>query len=383
MKEANMLAAQLERCELQEKENANSELRLEKIPEFEALSPIRFLHAEKASPRNPRRETFNVNNSPLKALLPTVGPETCSASSPPKASKGRSPVPAIVDLPISKGIQFKSNTSSADGQLSKKPRPSNSPKILTMTTSSSNKKVQWQEQNLQRFQSQTATGNSRKDKTASLSLPCAIKDQEYLLDLRSSRRTNRRGPLKKSGNASGQACSAEDPQWRLRDLPSRGPIPVAQVKGKLGSRLCPLQTGPVKKSPVALEEAVPLQKANARQAKTVRGDGPRLPSSSKLQSSSLQIRTRSTAPSVHASRLPVPNSIPKATSRIATLGRQAVPGKISQQKPLNVGVPGGKGSTVPTSAGKKASAFQSTIPSGASQNSRLQLPKKATSGSSR
>uniref|UniRef100_A0A8C3FYP3 Proline and serine rich coiled-coil 1 n=1 Tax=Chrysemys picta bellii TaxID=8478 RepID=A0A8C3FYP3_CHRPI len=55
VKEANRLAVQLERCSLQEKENASS---------------------GRASPRSPRRETFVVKNSPVRALLPTVEPGT-------------------------------------------------------------------------------------------------------------------------------------------------------------------------------------------------------------------------------------------------------------------------------------------------------------------
>uniref|UniRef100_A0A8C0HG93 Proline and serine rich coiled-coil 1 n=1 Tax=Chelonoidis abingdonii TaxID=106734 RepID=A0A8C0HG93_CHEAB len=65
VKEANRLAVQLERCSLQEKENASTG----------ALGP-------RASPRSPRRETFVVKNSPVRALLPTVDPSPCARAAP-------------------------------------------------------------------------------------------------------------------------------------------------------------------------------------------------------------------------------------------------------------------------------------------------------------
>ncbi|XP_066480736.1 proline/serine-rich coiled-coil protein 1 [Tiliqua scincoides] len=241
MKEANMLATQLERCKLQEKENTTSELKFEKVPEVAPLSAVRYLHAERASSRSPRRETFNVKNSPLKALLPTVGPESSSTLDSPKtlSPKHGSPAPAkrgspascVMDSPNPKRTPNKSNTCSADSQLSKKSRPSNSPKTMTTTKSPSS------------------------------------------------------------------------------------------------------------------------------QAKTMGGDASQSQSSFKPHSSSCQIRTRNIATSVFASQLPVANSIPKATSRITTLGRPAVPGRPSQLKPLSLGMPGAKGSTLPIPARKKGLFF--------------------------
>uniref|UniRef100_A0A8C3SR10 G2 and S phase-expressed protein 1 N-terminal domain-containing protein n=1 Tax=Chelydra serpentina TaxID=8475 RepID=A0A8C3SR10_CHESE len=80
VKEANRLAVQLERCSLREKENASA-------------GP---LGAARASPRSPRRETFVVKNSPVRALLPTVepgkllplgkSPSPCARAAPPPAS---------------------------------------------------------------------------------------------------------------------------------------------------------------------------------------------------------------------------------------------------------------------------------------------------------
>lgn len=83
------------------------------------------------------------------------------------------------------------------------------------------------------------------------------------------------------------------------------------------------------------------------QAKTLGRDCSQ--SSFKPQSSSCQMRTRSIA----TSALPLANSIPKATSRIAILGRSAVSGRPSQLNAVSLGVPGAKGSTLPIPARKK------------------------------
>uniref|UniRef100_K7FQM5 Proline and serine rich coiled-coil 1 n=1 Tax=Pelodiscus sinensis TaxID=13735 RepID=K7FQM5_PELSI len=76
MQEANRLAVQLERCSLREKEKAGAGLLGDSAlsPAGESLAPVRLLHKERASPRSPRRETFVVKNSPVRALLPTVEP---------------------------------------------------------------------------------------------------------------------------------------------------------------------------------------------------------------------------------------------------------------------------------------------------------------------
>uniref|UniRef100_A0A8C5RK74 G2 and S phase-expressed protein 1 N-terminal domain-containing protein n=1 Tax=Laticauda laticaudata TaxID=8630 RepID=A0A8C5RK74_LATLA len=83
MKEANLLAMELEKCQLLEKQNIKHEL----------FTPVRFLCTETKNPQKSRRKTFNVTNSPLKALLPTVEPVTCLAQGSPKSlfSEGRSP----------------------------------------------------------------------------------------------------------------------------------------------------------------------------------------------------------------------------------------------------------------------------------------------------
>ncbi|KAJ6659508.1 hypothetical protein lerEdw1_018743 [Lerista edwardsae] len=334
MKEANMLAAQLEQCKLREKENAASELRLEKVPELEPLSAVRFLQAERASSRNPRRETFNVKNSPLKALLPTVGPESSSALQSPKtlSPKRGSPAPCVMGSPIPKRTPDKSNNCSADNLLSKKSRPSDSPKTLTPTKSPSSKK------------SQT---NNRKDRLALLPHPGAMQDEKSLLNVKPPPWE----PSRKIAGASRQTCSAKESKLSLQDSPRKSALSVAQRKGKQEARSSRLQAIPMKKSSSAQERAVPLQKAKASQPKTTGGDGSQ--SSSKPHSSSCQIRTRSIATSVLASQLPAANSVPKAASRIATLGRPAVPGKPSQFKPLSLGVPGAKRSTLPVPAVKK------------------------------
>ncbi|XP_061488509.1 proline/serine-rich coiled-coil protein 1 isoform X3 [Rhineura floridana] len=369
MKEANKLAEQLERCRLLEKENASSEMRLKTVPEYEPLPPIGFLNADREGSSNPRRRTFNVNNSPLKALLPTVGPESCSALGSPKApftEKGRPS--CVADLPVPKKLQNKSNTCCADNRLSKKSRPDQSLKALTPTKSPGTKK--------------TNSRSSRTDRPSPPTLPRIMQKQQPLLGLRSSLQTNRRGPLRKAERASVKDHSAKDSQ-PLQDSASKGTMPVANTKGRLDPRLDPLKRSPMKKSSAAPEKVVTVQKANANQAKCMGRNGPQLQASCKPHSSFCETRTRSTATSVLASHLPGPNSIPKATSRIAILGRHAVTERPSQLKSLGLGVSGGKGFAMPGPAGQKASAFQQTVPSDTSQHSRLQLPKKVTSGNSR
>lgn len=134
MKEANKLAAQLKECRLLEKE-----------------PPTSFLHVERGSVRSSRRETFNVNDSPLKALLPTVKLETYSAPDSPRAAiaKERSPVHCTARSPIPKRLQNKQTNCSPDSQLSK--NTSNSPKTLTTKKPLTTKKVQKQDWSLHRL----------------------------------------------------------------------------------------------------------------------------------------------------------------------------------------------------------------------------------------
>ncbi|XP_063156176.1 proline/serine-rich coiled-coil protein 1 [Candoia aspera] len=360
MKEANLLAVQLEKCQLLEKRSVNSETKLETVLEHELLPPSRFMCTESESPQNSRRKTFNVNNSPLKALLPTVEPVTCLAQGSPKAlfSKGGNPPSCLVDLPSPRRLQNTTYDCSTGVPQSKLSEPK-----ASMTVTSGTKKA--------------TIRNSRTDKP--LVLPTATKGQEPLLHLKPVPQTSRRKMLRKT-EASAKNCSDQDPQVYLQVSSSRGTVPVAQVKGKLNPQLRLLQTSPVKKIPVAPEKMVPLQKTNASQVKTMGGSGPKTQASSKPRGGSCQIQTRRTAMSALASQLPVP----KPTSRTAAvLGRHTVPGKSSQLKAMSSETSGGQGSIRPTSVAGKKAACQKPVPSGIFQNSRLRLPKTTTSSNSR
>ncbi|XP_015267577.1 PREDICTED: uncharacterized protein LOC107111160 [Gekko japonicus] len=121
---------------------------------------------------------------------------------------------------------------------------------------------------------------------------------------------------------SGQACSAEDPELKLQDSPCADTVPVAHGKGKLKPRVYPSQTSSGKKS-CPVQEMVPVQKANANQAKTMGGSIPQPRASSKSSNSrSCQTRTRSIPTSALATKLPVPvlRSIPKTNSPVTDSG---------------------------------------------------------------
>ncbi|KAL8168508.1 UNVERIFIED_CONTAM: hypothetical protein K2H54_000498 [Gekko kuhli] len=341
-KEANMLAAQMEKCRLLQKENSSSDLRPEKVPGFEPFSPIRFLRAENEGSKNSRRKTFNVSNSPLIALLPTVGPETHLARDSPgvRFPMGRSPTPHIAKTPSSKTLQNKTNSCSAGSQLFKKNRPRNSPSVSPTMMPHSGKKE--------------SNRCSRKGRPSPLALPGTTKNQNLLLDFRPALQTTKRGLLRKMEKVSGQACSAQDPELKLQDSPCKDTVPVAHGKGKLKPRVYPSQTSSGKKS-CPVQEMVPLQKANASQAKTMGGNIPQPRASSKSpHSSSCQTQTRSIPTSALATKLPVPvlRSIPKTTSPVTVSGRHVVPGRPSQLNPLSLGLSGGKGSSVLIQAGK-------------------------------
>ncbi|XP_078500338.1 proline/serine-rich coiled-coil protein 1 [Lissotriton helveticus] len=105
VKEANCLAAQLEKCAMQEKENSNllingSSFLNQPTPEGNPLVKVRLLQEERHSPkvpRSPRRETFFVMNSPLKDLLPTIDLESVSPSASPLSSLPlESPLPPSI-----------------------------------------------------------------------------------------------------------------------------------------------------------------------------------------------------------------------------------------------------------------------------------------------
>ncbi|XP_053248841.1 proline/serine-rich coiled-coil protein 1 isoform X2 [Podarcis raffonei] len=324
MSEANRLAALMEGCELLEKENGTSETRLEMVPDFEPLPSIESLHAVRKDSRAARRRTFNVSNSPLQALLPTVGPESCCSVGSPKAPLPEmgSPTSCVADPPVPKRRQNKSNACIPNNQLPKKSRPNQPLKSLAATKSLDIKK--------------TTTRCSRKERSTPPTLP--TQNKKPLPSLRPPLQTNRQGPWRETEKSSGKASSSEGSQLGLQDPPSKGKKPVPYAKARLGPRLDPLKTGPVKKASVAPEKVAHLPKANASQVTSMGGSAPQLQASYKPHSSCREIRTRNTAKSGLASRLPVLNS--------------------------------------------NTPAFQQTVPSGTSQNSRLRLPKKATSGKS-
>ncbi|TFK00728.1 tripartite motif-containing protein 7-like [Platysternon megacephalum] len=136
VKEANRLAVQLERCSLQEKENASAGAL---GPAGEPLMPVRLLHKERASPRSPRRETFVVKNSPVRALLPTVEPGT---PLPP----GKSPSPCARAAPTPPRLRHKLGSCSAGSKrLHKKSIPSKGPALSPTKRPQSSKKPSLQD----------------------------------------------------------------------------------------------------------------------------------------------------------------------------------------------------------------------------------------------
>nr|XP_020660944.1 proline/serine-rich coiled-coil protein 1 isoform X1 [Pogona vitticeps]XP_020660945.1 proline/serine-rich coiled-coil protein 1 isoform X1 [Pogona vitticeps]XP_020660946.1 proline/serine-rich coiled-coil protein 1 isoform X1 [Pogona vitticeps]XP_020660947.1 proline/serine-rich coiled-coil protein 1 isoform X1 [Pogona vitticeps] len=352
-KEANMLAEQLERCRLLEKENGSHETRLPVVPELALLPPTGCLHGGRPSPRNPRRKTFNVNNSPLKALLPTVGPETSLAYVSPKARfpKGRSPSSCIVDVPSPKRLQSKSQVFNADSQLAKKAGPSRLFKASTATKSGTRKP-------------QAPNRNSKKEMAPRVTISSATHAQESLQHLKPFPQITNRRPLGKSKGASTSNLSAENAQ----DPSNKGRKLVTDVEAKP-------RPSPVKKCLAFPKKVVSPHKAEQSGFKVMGSDGCPLQAFSKPCGTTNQIQTRCMATSGLASQLPVP----RATGRGVTSGRQAVPGRPSQLKSL--GMPGRQGSAVPT--GKKASTFQQTVPCGTPQKSRLRLPKKTVSVNSK
>ncbi|XP_074833344.1 proline/serine-rich coiled-coil protein 1 [Carettochelys insculpta] len=116
-KEANRLAMQLERCSLRETKNSSCKPpgATAQEPVGEPQAPVRLLHKERASPRSPRRETFVVKNSPVKALLPTVEPGLC-------------PSPGARAMPTPSHLRHKLGSCSAGStRLCKKATPSKPP----------------------------------------------------------------------------------------------------------------------------------------------------------------------------------------------------------------------------------------------------------------
>ncbi|XP_059573321.1 proline/serine-rich coiled-coil protein 1 [Alligator mississippiensis] len=114
VKEANWLATQLEGCHLP-KENAHASPREETELSLggEPRAPFRFLSKERESPRSPRRETFVVKNSPVRALLPTVELGTL-------LSKGKSPSPRTAVAPPHARLRHRAGSRLAGGERPRK-----------------------------------------------------------------------------------------------------------------------------------------------------------------------------------------------------------------------------------------------------------------------
>ncbi|XP_067387532.1 proline/serine-rich coiled-coil protein 1 [Emydura macquarii macquarii] len=141
VKEANRLAVQLERCSLREKENASARLQGEAAlsPAGEPLASLQLLYKERASPRSPRRETFVVKNSPVRALLPTVEPALLL---PP----GKTPSPCTRAAPTPPYLRHKlGNCSAGSERLRKKSTPSKAVVLSPAKRSPSSKKLSLQD----------------------------------------------------------------------------------------------------------------------------------------------------------------------------------------------------------------------------------------------
>ncbi|KAJ7332897.1 hypothetical protein JRQ81_015077 [Phrynocephalus forsythii] len=364
-KEANMLAEQLERCRLLEKENGSRETRLPMVPELAPSPATGCWHGQRPSPRNPRRKTFNVNNSPLKALLPTVGPESSLAGASPKAAfpKGRSPISCLVNSPSPKRLQSKSQICSADSQLPRKAGPSLSLKASTAMKSGIKKP-------------QSTNRSSKKEMPPRVAISSPKQVRESLQPLKPFPQTTNRKLLGKTKGASSNHLSAEGAQLSLKDPSKKGRILTKRVDAKPSSRPCASQTSLMKKGLAIPKKVVFPHKAEHSESAAMRDGGLPTQARSQPHSTSSQFQARGTATSALASQLPVPR-----TGHVVTSGRRAIPGRPSQLKPPSVGMPGGPGSALPTA--RKAPAFQQIVPSGTPEKSRLRLPKKAISVNSK
>ncbi|XP_069094980.1 proline/serine-rich coiled-coil protein 1 [Pleurodeles waltl] len=153
VKEANRLAAQLEKCAVQEKENSHllingSSLSDQPTQEGNPLVKVRLLQEERPSPRvprSPRRETFFVMNSPLKDLLPTIDLETVSPlASPLSILPLESPLPpSIGESPLHTSlISRTAGCPQPSGKImQKKPTPKRTPTSSPMKKAPCNPKL--------------------------------------------------------------------------------------------------------------------------------------------------------------------------------------------------------------------------------------------------
>ncbi|XP_062834484.1 proline/serine-rich coiled-coil protein 1 isoform X2 [Anolis carolinensis] len=359
MKEANMLASQLQKCQLGEKTG------LQTVPECKPLPLTRLLQEEKPSFRKTRRRTFDVKSSIMEALLPTVDSETGSAQRSPKAPspKQGGRASCSVDLPGAKKLQNKPKTLSAEDQQLKKYGLRQSLRASTLMKSTVKKP-------------QVVSRSSRKDRPPPLTSPDNTEHQQSTEHLKPVPRNNR-----KTAGTTGKDAPCKEPQSSHKDSSRRGTTTVERMKGKPDPKLCPPETRALKKSLAAPKKSMDLQKANTNQSKTAECDEPQLQGISKPHRSSYQIRNTCSTTSQLASRIPVP----KATNCTTTSGKcpKTLSRRPSQLQASNVGLPGGKGSPVPTPANKKASTVQQTTSNSPSQNIRLRLRKKTSDNSRR
>ncbi|XP_029429483.1 proline/serine-rich coiled-coil protein 1-like isoform X2 [Rhinatrema bivittatum] len=141
MKEANQVATQLERCALQERENAN-QLQVGEWPKRERTPKVKvqLLHEETESSkslRSPRRETYVIKDSPIKALLPTIdlGIQSPLASPPAIPMDENTPPPPLCarSSPARPGPSPKtgSGTSLSRKRPPKKSTPSRTPDSMS------------------------------------------------------------------------------------------------------------------------------------------------------------------------------------------------------------------------------------------------------------
>ncbi|KAM9148521.1 proline/serine-rich coiled-coil protein 1 isoform 1-T1 [Pangshura tecta] len=346
VKEANRLAVQLERCSLQEKENASAGAL---GPVGEPLMPVRLLQKERASPRSPRRETFVVKNSPVRALLPTVEPGTLL---PP----GKSPSPCARAAPTPPHLRHQLDSCSTGSErLRKKSTPSKGPALSPTKRPQSSKKPSLQAPP----RSHVSPAVGRREAKGPRSSPARPHPaQEPSLPRR------RAEPLQEAsaGRAGGDWTGLDVPLAHSAEPSAPGTSPrFPGSSHQIGS----------------LQQPRMLPRSRGR-AKVSRDDAPRLPASTRPARSAHthQTQARSTAaPGPTSCRL-VPSGIPKPASRSILLSRAAVPGRPSQPPPVGHGSAGRR--VLPSAAGQRGPGPQRTAPPG----SRLQPPRKVTLPSS-
>nr|XP_060629206.1 proline/serine-rich coiled-coil protein 1 isoform X2 [Anolis sagrei ordinatus] len=356
MKEANMLASQLEKCRLREK------IGLQAVSECE---PLPLLQEESPRFRKTRRRTFDVKNSKMQALLRTVEPGTGSAQNSPKAPSPKRGGQASCSVTSNKKLQNKPKILGTEDQQLKKYGVRQSLRASTLIRSTVRSTIK---------KPQVASRISRKDKSLPLTNPDNPQHQQSPEHLKPVPRTSR-----KTAGTTGKDAPSKEPQLSHKDSSRRGTTTVERMKGKPDPKLCPPETRAPKRSLAAPKKSVDLQKANANQSKTTEGDKSQLQAVSKPHRGSYQIRNTRSTISPLASRIPVP----KAANCTATSGRcpMTLSRRSNQLQALNVGLPGGKGSPLPTPASKEASTVQQTALFSPSQNIKLRLRKKTSDNS--